>query len=108
MKGTHLFAAAVIGAFLLGFSAVSQAGGWMHRSGGTGEGDMKAMERAQKPAVSDTSSWQYFEAVETGNFPSHGEAGSTEARNIPPVLWDQPQGTTRLGWQEFRSVDIGP
>lgn len=109
MKARFFLVATVLGVFLLGFSAVSQAGGWMHRSAGSGEGEMKAVERTQtqEPEAVDSSSWQYFEATETGNFPPSAGSGYSSAREIAPILWDQPHVRPYVGGQEFRDVDLG-
>lgn len=80
----------------------------MHRSAGSGEGEMKAVERSVDPAVRDSSSWQYFEATETGNFPPSADSGDSAAREIAPILWDQPHVTSQVGGLEFRDVDLGP
>jgi len=108
MKGRFFPGAAVIGIFLFGFAAVSQAGGWMHRSEGSGEEERKAVERTEDPAVRDSSSWQYFEAVETGNFPPAADSGHSTAREVAPILWDQPNAKPEVGGLEFRDVDVGP
>jgi len=99
---------AVLGVFLLGFAGVSHAGGWMHKSGSSGSGEMTTMERSTSVEAPSSDSWQYFEATETGNLPVQADSSRDPAREGPPVRWDSPHVTPTYGGLEFRDVDIGP
>jgi len=103
-----LLVVAVLGVFLAGFAAISHAGGAMHKADSSGTGKMATMERSAGVEQSSSDSWQYFEAVETGNFPSRAETSREPAREGPPILWVQPQSPQTVGGLEFRDVEIGP
>jgi len=103
----RLASMALAGAFLLGVAGISHADGWMHKSGSSTGNEKATMGRSTGMQAPSSDSWQYFEAVESGNFPAQDESSREPARSGPPVLWDRPQKTT-VGGQEFRDVDLGP
>lgn len=102
----NLFAAVVVlGAFLLAFAGISQAGGWMHKS----SGDARKVEGATEAKSPEFGDWDYFGAVEAGTLPgTKVETAPSETMNVHPIRWAEPFAKPLIGGLEFRTIDLGP
>lgn len=70
MKRQSLMGVVVLGALLVVFAGISQAGGWMHQSSGDEKPVVEALE-TESPAIADwAAAWEYFDVVETGAIPA--------------------------------------
>jgi len=66
MKRQSFMGVVILGALLVVFAGISQAGGWMHQSSGDERPVAEALE-TESPAIADwATAWEYFDAVETG------------------------------------------
>jgi len=67
----------VLGALLVVFVGISQAGGWMHRSSGDERPVAEALG-TESTAIADwATAWEYFDVVETGALPETASGGGT-------------------------------
>lgn len=75
MKKQYFMVVVVLGALLVVFAGISQAGGWMHRSSGDERPVAEALG-TESPAIADwAAAWEYFDVVETGAVPETASGG---------------------------------
>jgi len=101
-----LFAVVVVlGALLIAFAGISQAGGWMHKS----SEEARKVEQATDAKSPELWDWTHWGAVEAGTLPGTVVASSpSKTMDVPPIRWAEPFSKPLIGGLEFRTIDIGP
>ena len=97
MKRNSFIGVMVLGALLIVFAGISQAGGWMHKSSGESKPVKQTMETAQqafRPSDFGESGppMEYWEALETGFLLTVDEGKILRKDDVNPPWWIQSVG----------------
>lgn len=94
MKRKSFIGAVAVGAFLVVFAGISQAGGWMHKP----SEDRKSMEQASDISAPEFWADEYGEGgapaefwgpVETGTLPGSDESNRLLDTGVDPSRWEE-------------------
>ena len=106
MKRKSFIGAVVLGALLVVFAGISQAGGVMHKSSGD-EKPMKQTKETAQQAIRPSDfgesgpPLEYWEALGTGHL-LRSDEGKKSSRDEKPM-----KQTKETAWQAFRPTDFG-
>jgi len=86
---------AVVGVFLLTSAAISQAGGWKHKSSGSERSVKQEMEIAGPEFGTDEygeggAPAELWGPVETGTLPGSDESSRLPDTGVDPSRWEEP------------------
>jgi len=70
LKKQSFMGVVVLGALIVVFAGISQAGGWMHQSSGDERPVAEALETESLAIADWATAWEYFDVVETGTLPA--------------------------------------
>jgi hypothetical protein len=104
MKSDSFIGVMVLGVLLVVFAGVSHAGGMMHRS----SGETKSTEQSRSAEDPKFWTYEYWQASETGMFPSHEAANRPSDSRVAPAPGGDAEPKQQIGAFEYRDIDLGP
>jgi len=92
MKRKSFIGVVALGAFLVIFAGIAQAGGGMHKSSGDERGAMKTTSQGFSFAETGEGgpTLEYWEALETGSISSPGGKSRLVDTGVDPSRWEGP------------------
>ncbi|HJX15691.1 MAG TPA: hypothetical protein VJ386_08140 [Candidatus Deferrimicrobiaceae bacterium] len=105
MKRNAFIGVIALGAVLVVFSGISQAGGWMHQS----SGETKSMKQGSNTPALEPWPWsyEYSQALETGTLPGTDVKSESSESDMARTRAADSEPKEQIGGIEFRKIDVG-
>ena len=104
MKKSLFIGVMVLGALLVVTAGISQAGGWMNKSGG----ETRSMEQGSNTTALEPGSNEYWQAQEAGTLPDSGVSPRSSESDEALNPRDDSEPKQQIGAFEYRDIDRGP